>query len=84
MKVKIGKIQETLIFPLWARAKDYERKDSLLTDKLASEILNKLDYDYTTLEDNVGLPFIIALSVRSKNLENNLEVLYLSIQERPL
>ncbi|MFT4201099.1 class I SAM-dependent methyltransferase [Gordonia sp. (in: high G+C Gram-positive bacteria)] len=46
--VDLGKVQETLLIPLYGRARDARRKRSVLHDTRAAEIVDGLDYDFST------------------------------------
>lgn len=48
--VKLGSIQETLLVPLWARAREYAEAVPVMHDPTSAEILNKLAYDFTSLD----------------------------------
>lgn len=56
MKYHIEKntIQETLVIPLYARALCTRRFPHLFSDQLSVELLEELDYDFTTLERTSG------------------------------
>ena len=56
MKYHIEKntIQETLVIPLYARALCTRRFPHLFSDPLSAELLEELDYDFTTLERTSG------------------------------
>ena len=56
MKYHIEKntIQETLVIPLYARALCTRRLPHLFSDPLSVELLEELDYDFTTLERTSG------------------------------
>lgn len=56
MKYHIEKntIQETLVIPLYARALCTRRFPNLFSDPLSVELLEELDYDFTTLERTSG------------------------------
>ncbi|MFR6042255.1 MAG: class I SAM-dependent methyltransferase [Dysosmobacter welbionis] len=56
MKYHIEKntIQETLVIPLYARALCTRRFPHLFSDPLSVELLEELDYDFTTLERTSG------------------------------
>ncbi len=51
--VKLKDIQETLLLPLWGRAIESQKKDPLLLDKTANEVINKINYDFTKITKNV-------------------------------
>ncbi|MCB9895417.1 MAG: class I SAM-dependent methyltransferase [Planctomycetes bacterium] len=48
--VKLGTIQETLLVPLWARAREFEEPAPLLQDPKSREILEQLEYDFSPLD----------------------------------
>ena len=56
MKYHIEKntIQETLVIPLYARALCTRRFPHLFSDPLSVELLEQLDYDFSTLEQASG------------------------------
>ena len=45
-KPHLGAIQETLLIPLYGRANDARRKNSILHDTTAAEMVDSLDYDF--------------------------------------
>jgi O-methyltransferase involved in polyketide biosynthesis len=68
--IHLSNIQETLVLPLWARAKDFDEEHSVLNDKKANVIFQDFHYDYSEIEKDYGLMQKIAMSVRSKNLDD--------------
>jgi O-methyltransferase involved in polyketide biosynthesis len=54
-KTKIGltNVQETLLLPLWGRAKESQKDDPLLVDKEAVRIIDTIDYDFSKMEENL-------------------------------
>jgi O-methyltransferase involved in polyketide biosynthesis len=50
IKIPLKGVQETLLLPLWARAKENEKKKPYLLDPKASEIMLRIDYDFRRLE----------------------------------
>lgn len=48
--VELGAVQETLLVPLWARAREVEEPAPVLVDPKSREILDRLDYDFSSLE----------------------------------
>lgn len=50
IKIKNGSIQETLLLPLWGRAYETQKNNPKLIDKKAVEIIEKIDYDFSTIE----------------------------------
>lgn len=48
--IKKGTIQETLLLPLWGRAYETAKSNPRLIDKKAVEIIDRIDYDFSTIE----------------------------------
>ena len=53
INIDLGNVQITLLLPLWGRAIETQKKNPLLTDRTASEIINKIDYDFTRISKNI-------------------------------
>ena len=53
IKVKLGRVQETLLLPLISRAKETEYKKPLLNDTKAVELFDQLDVDRKKLLKNI-------------------------------
>ena len=49
IKIDLGTIQETLLVPLWARAEEFQRSDSIIRDRASTEIIAAIDYDFARL-----------------------------------
>ena len=39
LKIDLGAVEETLVLPLWARAKDAEKRDPIVNDTFARDIV---------------------------------------------
>jgi len=50
----LGDVQTTLLLPLWGRAVETQKKSPLLYDLAAVEILNKMDFDFTLINNNIS------------------------------
>ena len=50
MKIELGGVAETLLLPLWFRAKHNEKQNPLLLDPMASKIVRRVDYDYRRID----------------------------------
>ena len=48
--IALGAVEETLVLPLWARARDAETDDPVLNDRHAKDIVAKIDYDFSKIE----------------------------------
>jgi O-methyltransferase involved in polyketide biosynthesis len=49
----LGSVQKTLLLPLWGRAVETRKREPLLVDRAAVEIIGKLDYDFSTIAANI-------------------------------
>jgi O-methyltransferase involved in polyketide biosynthesis len=52
--MKLGGVPRTLFLPLWGRACESRKADPLLVDKKALEILDRVDFDFSTLAENIS------------------------------
>jgi len=43
IKIDLGAVQETLVIPLWARAKDAEKNNPILGDIYARDIVARIN-----------------------------------------
>jgi O-methyltransferase involved in polyketide biosynthesis len=53
INIELGHVQLTLLLPLWGRAVETKKKHPVLMDKTASEIIDKINYDFTTISKNI-------------------------------
>ena len=51
--IELGDIQATLLLPLWGRAVETHKRKPLLIDKTAAGIIEKIDYDFKTIANNI-------------------------------
>jgi O-methyltransferase involved in polyketide biosynthesis len=52
--IKLKNAQETLLLPLWGRAVETQKNEPLLIDKTANEIIDRIDYDFSTITKNIS------------------------------
>ncbi len=52
--VDLGNVQKTLFLPLWGRAVESKKEKPLLVDKTALQIIEAVDYDFSTLTENIS------------------------------
>lgn len=45
-KIRLSTVEETLLIPLYMRAKESRRKDAILHDNLACKLVESIDYDF--------------------------------------
>jgi len=70
IKIELDNVQETLLLPLWGRAVEAKKEHPRLTDKLAVEIIGKLDYDFSTISQNISSLIQYAWIARSLHTDN--------------
>jgi O-methyltransferase involved in polyketide biosynthesis len=68
--IKIGTVQETLLLPLCGRAMETKKDNPRLIDEKAVEITEKLDYDFTTIIENMNPMSQIAWVARSLHTDH--------------
>lgn len=55
LRIDKGTVQETLLLPLWGRAYETQKNKPRLVDNKAVEILNEIDYDFSTIAKTQSL-----------------------------
>ncbi len=68
-----GHLQGTLLGPLWARATFSVKYPELLNDPKASEIIKKIDFDFSRVKDFLSGFLALGLLARAKNFDNALK-----------
>jgi O-methyltransferase involved in polyketide biosynthesis len=58
-KVDLGLVQQTLFFPLLARARETERKRPLLRDSRAVELVQAIDFDPATFDQGIAAFMVV-------------------------
>ena len=69
LKTNLGDIQKTLLLPLWGRAVETQKPTPLLIDKTATEIMNKIDYNFSEVEKNLSTISQLGWIVRSYHID---------------
>ena len=52
--VELGNVQKTLFLPVWGRAAESKKENPLFVDKTALQIIEAVDYDFSTLTNNIS------------------------------
>jgi len=70
IKIDLGDVQETLMLPLWARAREADKGNPVICDTYAKDIVQSIDYDFSQIEeshmaDNQGV-----WAIRAYNFDN--------------
>lgn len=64
MKVNLQGLPETLLIPLWCRARETQKPDALLRDPKAVQILEQLECDFTSFQKAWMTPLGIAIRTK--------------------
>lgn len=74
LKIALGDIQKTLLYPLYGRAREYEAKNPLVKDAYAHAIVDKLDFDFEKIHE-MPVDLQINSAVRAHNFDTELRKL---------
>lgn len=69
IKIDLGAVQQTLILPLWARAKEMEKKNPIVYDTYARDIVARIDYDFSKIEAGQVADHQIVWAIRAYNFD---------------
>lgn len=72
IKINLGRVQETLLLPLAARAKEAKYRHPILIDTKAIELMNMLDVDRKKLLANMTRIGIHGLAYRAKLMDDSI------------
>lgn len=53
IKIALGQVQKTLFMPVWARAVETKKQKPILTDNVAVQIINNIDFDFSQMTSNL-------------------------------
>jgi O-methyltransferase involved in polyketide biosynthesis len=70
IKIDLGAVQETLILPLWARAKEMEKINPIVYDIYVRGIVARIDYDFSKIEAGQVADHQIVWAIRAYNFDN--------------
>jgi O-methyltransferase involved in polyketide biosynthesis len=70
--VDLGNVQKTLLLPLWGRAMETRKTKPLLVDTRAVEIMEKVDYDFSTIAAGISPLTQAAWILRSKYVDKTI------------
>ena len=63
-KVSVTGVPETMIQTLYARAKESEKDNPMIRDDMATEIVSKLDYDFSNADKDKAMSYgVIARTI---------------------
>ena len=73
IKIDLGPVQETLMLPLWARARETEKVNPIVCDACAKNIVERIDYDFTRIEEGHMADHQGVWAIRAYNFDNIIE-----------
>jgi O-methyltransferase involved in polyketide biosynthesis len=73
VKIYLNGVQETLLIPLWSRAKLSREGNSILVDPKAVEIVENLDYNFERLDKNMAFFNKLINLVRAKMFDDTIK-----------
>jgi len=81
MKIKLNGIQETLLIPLWSRSKLSKQHGQILVDSMATDIIDKIQYDFSKIDSKIPDYIHIMNFVRAKMFDNTINEFLISHPE---
>jgi O-methyltransferase involved in polyketide biosynthesis len=73
--IDLTSVQETLLLPLWGRAAETRKAAPRLSDPLAVQIIDAIDYDFSTIANNIGFLTQYAWIARSLHFDRTIRSL---------
>jgi O-methyltransferase involved in polyketide biosynthesis len=73
VKIKLSGVSETLLGPLWGRAKISRDHNSLFYDAKAVELIGKIDYDFSTRDKVVPGYLSLLFVARAKQFDDKIK-----------
>jgi O-methyltransferase involved in polyketide biosynthesis len=80
ISVQLGNIQKTMLLPLWGRAMETGKKHPLLVDKTAVSVMEKIDYDFSTITSGISPISQYAWIMRSRTVD---QIIHKFLQSHP-
>ena len=74
IKIDLGTVQETLMLPLWARARETEKDNPIVSDTYAKNVVERIDYDFSKFEEGPVADHQAVWAIRAYNFDNIVEV----------
>ncbi len=73
VKISLSGVSETLLGPLWNRAKLSRERNSVLNDTKAIEIVEKIDYDFSKIDTNIPPAVTLLFVARAKHFDDKIK-----------
>lgn len=71
--IELGEVQKTLLLPLWGRAIETKKKKPFLVDKIAVQIVDEINYDFSVIAKNISPITRASWIARSLFLDKKIE-----------
>lgn len=71
--VELGHVQKTLLLPLWGRAVETQKSEPLLVDPTALSIIQKIQFDFRELSDNLSEISQLGWVIRSLSIDRTVK-----------
>jgi O-methyltransferase involved in polyketide biosynthesis len=72
IELKLGKVQETSLLPLWGRAIESQKEKPKLIDKKAIAIIDRIEYDFSIIANNISWISQLAWVARSLHVDTTI------------
>jgi O-methyltransferase involved in polyketide biosynthesis len=73
IKIDLGSVKKTLLLPLWGRAAETRKPNPKLIDSAAAEIIDKIDYDFSTIIAKTSFVTQLAWIARSIHIDRTIK-----------
>jgi len=73
IKVDLGAVQKTMMIPLWARAQETEKRNPIVCDPYAKDIVERVDYDFSEFEQGPVAEHQGVWAIRAYNFDKIIE-----------
>ena len=73
VKINLSGVSETLLGPLWNRAKLSREHNSVLNDTKAIELVEKIDYDFSKIDMSIPSTITLLFVARAKHFDDKIK-----------
>jgi len=74
MTITLNAVEEILFFPLWCRVQVSKKYPSLLHDPKAINLVKAIDYDFSLLDAQFSLEFLLTSVARARQFDDAIQV----------
>jgi O-methyltransferase involved in polyketide biosynthesis len=73
IKINLTGVSETLLGPLWGRAKLSRERNPVLNDTKAIELIEQIDYDFSTIDRSIPPEVDLLIVARAKQFDDKIK-----------